>query len=367
MDQIHDFLLQTFFDNTIEKYFLALLFIILGLAFNKLLAGLLGRIIYRFLKKASHGVNLKMFFQLIRKPFRLFFMLIFVYIAFDYIHFPREWHLAEPYEFGLRMILLKMYEIVFILTIIWMVLKVIDFFGMVFKQRLKEEDQAMNEQMISIFVDIIKISLLIFGFFIILGSVFRVNIGSIIAGLGIGGLALALAAKPTLENLFGSFAIFLDKPFVMGDLIQVGETKGHVEKLGFRSTRVRTLDKKFVTIPNKLVIDAHLINFTQREEQRASFNLYFKQSSAAERIRSFMAELKQIIDKQENTLDNSSINFSDIEKNSYKISVLYFVKTTDADIFTLVKEDINFSIFEIASNYGLEFDFPETNFLMKTE
>jgi len=367
MDQINEFLQQSFLDNTIGKYILTLLFIIAGLALNKLLAGLLGRIIYRFLKKASHGVSIKMFFQLIRRPFRLFFMLIFIYIAFDYIHFPKEWNLVAPDEFGLRMILQKAYQIVFISDIIWMFLKTIDYFGIVFKKRLSKESQTMNEQMVSIAVDIIKIVLLIFGVFIILGSVFNVNVGSIIAGLGIGGLAIALAAKETLENLFGSFTIFLDKPFMVGDLIQVGETKGNVEKIGFRSTRIRTLDKKFVTVPNKLVIDSHLINLTQRNEQRASFNLFFKQNSAAKTIQLFMADLKKHIDEHCDTNDDSMVIFMDIEKNAYKISVLYFVKTTDWNIYTKAKENINFKIFEIANTYHLEFDFPETNYLITPE
>src|SRR6185295_11619359 len=95
----------------------------------------------------------------------------------------------------------------------------------------------------------------------------------LIAGLGIGGLALALAAKETIENLFASFTIFLDKPFTIGDLVQVGSVTGKVESIGFRSTRIRTAEKSFVTVPNKKMVDVELENQSERFERRAYFTI----------------------------------------------------------------------------------------------
>ena len=365
MDNFNDLLDQSFLGNTFSHYIWFLAFILFGIIFNKLLANLSGRIIYRLLRKSSHGVGIQMFYKMVRRPFRLLFMLIFIYVACDYIAFPDEWHLVGSTHFGLRMILEKVYATVFISNIIWIFLKIVDFFGQVFKQRISLEERPMNEQLISFAVDMIKITVVIFGIFIILGTLFGLNIGSIVAGLGIGGLAIALAAKETLENLFGSFTIFMDKPFIVGDLIQTNDITGNAEKIGFRSTRIRTLDKKYVTIPNKKLVDSLLINLTQRNMQRVLMQLYFSQTSPAGKIKEFMAELKNMVDTMPETNQDCTVAFMDIEKNAYKIEVVYFVNGIDFSLYTKIKESVNFSIFEMAAKLGLDFDFPEINLRLK--
>src|SRR6185369_10292037 len=125
------------------------------------------------------------------------------------------------------------------------------------------------DQLVPFLREAIKIIIGVFSFFFILGAVFHINIASLIAGLGIGGLAFALAAKETLENLLGSFTIFLDKPFVVGDVVKVGSAEGTIENIGFRSTRIRTLEKTLLTVPNKKMVDAELDNLTERVVRRA--------------------------------------------------------------------------------------------------
>ena len=359
MENFNDLLNQTFLGNTYSHYLWFLAFILFGIIFNKLLANLSGRIIYQLLKKSSHGVGIQKFYQMVRRPFRLLFMLIFVYVACNYIEFPKEWHLVGSTQFGVRMILERVYTTVFISDIIWIFLKIIDFFGHVFKERIAQEERPMSEQLISFAVDMIKITVLIFGIFIILGTVFEMNVGSIVAGLGIGGLAVALAAKETLENFFGSITIFLDKPFVVGDLIQTKDITGTAEKIGFRSTRLRTLDKKFVTIPNKTMVDSQLINLTQRNQQRVLMHLYFNQNSPAKKIKQFMDDLIKLVNACEETNHDCTVLFLDIEKNAYKLEVVYFVNGIDYAVYSRIRESVNFKIFELASTLELSFDFPE--------
>ena len=101
----------------------------------------------------------------------------------------------------------------------------------------------MDDQLIPFIIEIGKILIYVLGAFIVMGSIFNVNIAALATGLGIGGIALAMASKESLENLLGSFTIFFDKPFTVGDIVTVGSVTGTVEKVGFRSTRVRTFDK----------------------------------------------------------------------------------------------------------------------------
>ncbi len=110
--------------------------------------------------------------------------------------------------------------------------------------------------------------MVVLALFFVLGFIFKVNIVALVGGLGIGGLALALASKETVENLFGSFTIFFDKPFTVGDHVKVGNVEGFVEGIGLRSTRIRTLERSLLTIPNKKMIDAELENVTLRSMWR---------------------------------------------------------------------------------------------------
>ena len=113
----------------------------------------------------------------------------------------------------------------------------------------------------------------IFGVLIILGNIFGIEITALAAGLGIGGVAVALASKESLENLLGSFTIFFDQPFTVGDIVTVGNITGLVEKVGFRSTRIRTFDKSLVSVPNKKMVDADLDNLGKRDVRRVKFYL----------------------------------------------------------------------------------------------
>ena len=145
--------------------------------------------------------------------------------------------------------------------------------------------------------ELTKILTIILGVFVVMGAVFNLNVATIVAGLGIGGLAIALAAQDTLQNLLGSFTIFADKPFVVGDLVNVAGYNAVVEKVGFRSTVVRTLDKTLVIIPNKKMIDSPLENQTLRNLRRVKFNVVVLYGNPPEKIKKISEEIKSFIDK----------------------------------------------------------------------
>ena len=118
-----------------------------------------------------------------------------------------------------------------------------------------------------------------------------VNIIALTTGLGIGGIALAMASKESLENLLGSFTIFLDQPFTVGDTVTVGSITGTVEKVGFRSTRIRTFDKSIVTVPNKKMIDAELDNLGMRPVRRVKFNIGLTYETSIEQMKLIVADI----------------------------------------------------------------------------
>jgi MscS family membrane protein len=188
----------------------------------------------------------------------------------------------------------------------------------------------------------------------------NVNIAALVTGLGIGGLALAMASKESLENLLGSFTIFFDQPFTVGDIVTVGLITGTVEKVGLRSTQIRTFDKSLVSIPNKKMIDAELDNLGLRPVRRVKFNVGLTYETSIDQIKAIVADIQQMIDLHEKTNDETEVRFQEFGSSSLDIMVLYFVNSPEWEDLIDVKEEINYKIMEIIKKHNSNFAFPST-------
>jgi MscS family membrane protein len=205
-----------------------------------------------------------------------------------------------------------------------------------------------------------KIAFYIVLFFVLLSKIFDVDVTALAAGVGIGGIAIAMASKESLENLLGSFTIFFDKPFLVGDLVSTGNITGTVEKVGFRSTRIRTFDKSIVTVPNKNMISAELDNLGKRKVRRARFYIGLTYDTTSDQMKKVVKEIEKLINEHPRTDQEGRVKFQEFGASSLDIMVLYYVNSTKWDDFIDVKEDINFKIMEIVKNYDCEFAFPST-------
>lgn len=357
-DRINTFLQLTFLSNSLGRYIGFAVIILLGIFFKRLLARAVGYILYRAFRKQAATVGINQFYQLTKKSMGMFLLLIFVYIACDLLSFPASWNLAPANEFGLRMILFMIWEILLLSCIIWIALKIVDFIGLILLARAAKDDSSTNDQLIPFAMDVIKVVVATLGIFLILGTVFHLNVGSLIAGLGIGGLAIALAAKDTLENLFGSFTIFADKPFKIGDLIKIGEITGTVEKIGFRSTRLRTFEQSYVTIPNKKMIEAELENLTMRTSMRSRHDIPLAFTTPPALITSITQKIEQHLSQQKNIQNDYVVKLNNWTESSLQIYILYYIRTNDWNEYMKIREQIGFSILEIVHSEGMEFAIP---------
>jgi len=358
---VNNFFHQTFLGNTIENYCWFAGIILVGIVFKRLLSKLLALFVYKVLEKYSTEVSFEKLLDLTKKPLGILVLLISGYIACDRLSFPIEWDLDESHEFGLRMVIERLFQVSIIFSITWIVLRIVDFFGLILMHRASLTESKTDDQIVPFIKEAIKIIVVIFSIFFVLGSVFKLNIASLIAGLGIGGLAIALAAKESLENLLGSFTIFLDKPFVIGDLIKVAGIEGHVEKIGFRSTRIRTLEKSYVTVPNKKLVDSELDNLSLRIQRRARFDIGLTYDTKPEQYKLIIAEIKKFIDDHEQTINGETrVRLHEFGASSINIMILYFVNTLEFDVYLDVREEINYKIIDIVQKHGSSFAFPTT-------
>jgi len=203
------------------------------------------------------------------------------------------------------------------------------------------------------------------GIVFILGAVFNLNISSLLAGAGIAGLAIAFAAKESIENLIGSFTIFFDKPFTVGDFIQVGQITGTVEKVGFRSTRIRTVNQSFVTLPNRNIIDAYSENLTLRNWRRVRNVVGLTYSTSRAQIEGVVKDIQDYIDAHELTNQNGIVAFHEFGDSSLNVLVVYFVQNLDYNVYIKVREEINFKIMEIVAQHNSDFAFPTRSVYME--
>jgi MscS family membrane protein len=356
--ELSEFLSQRYLGNSVEDYCWLLGMILLGLIFKKFFSKILSNLLYKAVQKYAEGVESEKMFELLHRPLSWFVMLIIFYSSTTHIEFPAEWNLETVEKFGLRMIIERIYQLLFISSIAWVVLRFVDFVGLILLKKAEKTESKQDDQIIPFAIEFLKIIVLIFSIFIVLGSVFKVNVGSLVAGLGIGGLALALAAKESLENLLSSFLIFFDKPFIVGDLVKVGSISGTVEKVGFRSTRIRTLEKSYLTVPNKKMIDAELDNLSLRTFRRVNFNIGLVYGTTKEQMQGVVSDIQKYIDEHKHTNQDGKVRFTQFGASSLDIMVLYFIDTMDFGVFLEVQEEINFKIMEIVKSHNTDFAYP---------
>ena len=182
---------------------------------------------------------------------------------------------------------------------------------------------------------------------------------SVLAGLGIGGLAIALAARDTLANLLGSVLIMFEKPFRVGHLIRVGGTEGTVEEVGFRSTRIRSSDNSLISIPSNAVVNATIENLSLRARRRQRFTLQVTYDATPELMEAFSLAIETaILEHPISIKDNIHVRFNEFGDSSLNIIVIFYLVTSSYGEELKERERILYQIMGLAKNLGIEFAFP---------
>ncbi len=350
-------MLQNFYqfisENPLWVYGSAGLLLLLGWLLKRFGAKLLSAIVYTIFKRYSKNLHAKQFVVLIRKPAEHFFMCLIIIGVYQILRFSNDLKLWNR-DLGIGPYIIDVFKIYIIVTLTWMVMRVADFIGYVFKIKTRRFNK-LDPQMILFLKDLTKIGIVLISFFIILKKVFHEDAAGVIAGLGIGGLAIALAAQETIANLIGSIIIFSDKPFTVGDLVETSEIKGVIEQVGFRSTRIRTMDKTLLSVPNKKLVDSALNNLSRAEIRRIRFTLCLTYDATAQQIQNVISDIKKELQQNEQVEKNYLVTFAELQNNYLGIDVIYFANTDDFDILAEVRQEINYKIIDIVHNNNARF------------
>ena len=191
-------------------------------------------------------------------------------------------------------------------------------------------------------------------------QVWGINVTALIASLGLGGLAFALAAKDTASNLFGSFALLADKSIRIGEWIKVGETEGVVEAIGMRTTKIRSFGKSLITVPNQLVANTPIENFSRRGVRRIKINIGLTYGTTQKQIVQIVKEIKYMLHSHEGISQKETllVNFESFGDSSLNIFVYTFTATSNWDKYLEIREDIHLKIMQIVEENGSGFAFP---------
>ena len=356
-----EFLNIPFLNNSVKDYLYFFLLIIVGLIITKPIISYLLKIAYRLFGSKDSDSDRDMLNSLLKKPLFYFFLLMILYTGSNLLDFPPEWELVDRSEFGLKMVIDKGFYLAVICSIFWTILRSVEFIGVKLKDKAAQTESKVDDGLIPFAIDLTKVLVYIFALVIILGNVFEVNITALVAGLGVGGVAIALASKESIENLLGSFTIFFDKPFAVGDVITLGGVTGKVEKVGFRSTRIRTFDKSIVTVPNKNIINTELDNLGVRPVRRVKFNIGLTYDTTIEQIKNIVNDIQKLVDDHPMTNEDGRVRFLSFGGSSLDIMVLYYVNSPEWEDLIDTQQKINYSIIEIVNKHNSEFAFPSTS------
>ena len=219
-------------------------------------------------------------------------------------------------------------------------MRIIDFIANVLDQRARLTPDQSDNQLIVFFRDLLKVLMGVIGLLLILKFAFNYQIGSLLTGLSIVGAAIALALRESLENLIASFVIFFDKPFTTGDNVRVLHITGVVERIGLRSTRIRSDQKTYVSVPNKQMVDSILDNISLRTQQRNELLLQISPETSSEKIEELMKELKVFLSKIKE-LEVYNVFFVDINVQAYAIMVEFFLPAAYLSEFNKIRQEVN--------------------------
>ncbi|HEY6901413.1 MAG TPA: mechanosensitive ion channel domain-containing protein [Puia sp.] len=336
--------------NPLKSYILVVVTILFVIALKRFISRLIAGLIFRFVQRMGTGLDKSAFLDMVVGPIG-FFLVVFVSItSIEKLHFPALLDF-DIYEVTSKAITQALAVIIIIACFIRLLLKLVDFIALVLRSKAKHGGGPRDLQMIVFIRDFLKAILGIIGVLMILNSAFKVDVSAILTSLGLAGAALALAAKESIENLIASFVIFFDKPFKSGDLLKVNNISGTVEKIGLRSTRIRTDQKTYVTVPNKQMVDSIVDNLTLRTQRKGELRLELGTTTSSAQLDAFIAGVKGILTKEK--IENSSVFLNDISANAYLINVDYFTRPIAIEEFNAVKQQVNLDVLRLLEKMQL--------------
>jgi len=251
---------------------------------------------------------------------------------------------------------------------VWTAYRIVDVICAYFSNKAELTDNTFDDMLVPLLERTLKILITIIGL-VYVASLLSGDLYGIIAGLSIGSLAVGFAAKDSIENLFGTFTVLLDKPFALGDYVAIGSVEGSIEQVGFRSTRVRTAYNSLVTIPNSRFINSDVDNYGARQYRRIKTMLGMTYDTPPSKLEAFCEGVRELIRRHPHTRkDSFHVYVHEFGPNSIDVMLYCFIETQDRSTELQERERLYLDILRLAETLKVEFAFPtQTVHMMRPE
>ena len=352
------FLKREYFGIALVRYVVSVLilffaFVILKYLFNFLFARLLA-----LSNRSGQNGFWGEFIVKIRKPVNMVVGVLGIYFAIAFLF----------NDLGVIKITSRAIGILFWCALFWAVVILADALFLVANKKMKGKSAKSTINLLEFLRRVVKIFIVMIAVLSILTNC-GVNVNTIIASLGIGGMALAFASQDTIANFFGSVSIILDRPFIVGDWVKTSSCEGNVEAIGFRSTRIRTFSNTMVTIPNSILAKDSVENMSKMPVRKVNQILGFTYSSTPGQISEFLPKLRSLVLNTDGVAvkNGARAEFLNFGSSSLDISLVYYTKEINYAKYADVQTRVNLGIMRLAQECGLSFAFPSISLYMEED
>jgi len=329
------------------QWLFLILIILLGLVIDRVVPLIVGKVLSVSLKMTFIGDNKELIYNTSR-PFGFLAMSGFWWIVLG----------SSGLELKVLAMLLAAVKFMTAAGIVWCTYRAVDIISEFIERRARDTDSRVDDLLAPFVRKTLKVFVTVFGIVFVASNI-NIDVTSLIAGLGIGGLALALAAQDTLSNLFGSITVLFDRPFQVGDWIIVDDVEGTVEELGFRSTRIRTFYGSLVTVPNAKLISANVDNMGERQSRRLTATLSVTYETPPETIEAFCEGIREIIRVHPYTRkDVYHVWLNSFAASSLDILLYCYFITPDWATELREKHRLYLDIIRLARELNVDFAYP---------
>jgi len=311
------------------------------------------RVILSFARKIKTNLDEKLVLNF-ERPLRAFFILLGLYFAL--ISLP-----LTAYQY---MLVLKFFRAALIALVAWGLYNMTGPF--IFDELGRKLNFELDRILVPFLTKVLRFIIIVLAISIV-AQEWGYNVSGFVAGLGLGGLAVALAAKDALGNIFGGIVIITEKPFSIGDWILTPSVEGTVEDITFRSTKVRTFADAVVTVPNATLANEPITNWSRMGKRRITFYLGVTYSTPVEKLRRCVEQIREMLYNHPGVhRETIFVSFDRFNDSSLDIYLYFFTVTTNRGEYLQVKEDVNFRIMEILEKEGVSVAFPSRSIYMET-
>ena len=341
-----DFLQKEFYWNTVGEWLIALAIILGSVLLGRIVFWVLSNVVKKFTEKTKTNID-DIIIDMIEEPISFAIAILGIWYGLDMLDLPDAGHIWIN----------RIYYLLIIFNIAWLINRLIDALIEEYLVPIVEESESdLDDQLLPILRKGIHGIVWIIAIIVGLNNA-GYDVGALIAGLGIGGLALALAAQDTVANIFGGVTIFVDQPFTIKDWIKISSHEGIIEEVGIRSTRIRTFEGRLITIPNKVFAESAIENVSAEPSRRVIVMLGLTYDMSHEKVQEALTILAEIHTQFSEHLEEKHLElFDSFGDFSLNVKFLYYIKKGE-DVFDL-NSRIKFEILKRFNLAGLDFAFP---------